>query len=342
MRSLRSASIVHMRTREERPALTALDRAIIARLQVDGRTPFRAIATPLGVAESTVQRRVEQLMDEGYFKIVGTVNPLRDGKTEATLIALSADMKETLAIATTIADIPEMRYVALVTGTFDVVCEVEAASRTRVNEIITHDLGAIPGVHSMTSSWVLATYKTNVVWETDVALSVNGSDREPVEATLVAARSDGSHIFEVDELDDSIVKILRDNGRTSYVDVASQLGISVSTARRRTARLLDSEYVQVVALGDPHRLGYTFVVLLWIKVELARIKSVLAQLRNEPSVWYLTRVAGAADIVAGALFPDNLGLLSFLDDSLAAIEGIREVSVTLELATYKRSFVRYD
>jgi DNA-binding Lrp family transcriptional regulator len=331
-----------MRNREEPATLTALDRAIIARLQVDGRMPFRAIAEPLGVAESTVQRRVEQLTDEGYFKIVGMVNPLHVRKTEATLIGLSADIQDTLAIAKTIADIPETRFVALVTGTFDVVCEVTASNRARVNEIITQDFGLIPGLHTVNSSWILATYKTDFVWEADVAPPVEAPSLPSVGDALVSDHLAELEIFEVDELDDSIAKILQDHGRTSYVEIASQLDISVSTARRRTARLLESGYVQVVALGDPHRLGYHYVVLLWIKVELARVKSVLARLQNDPSVWYLTRVAGSADIVAGALFPDNLGLLSFLDNSLAAIEGIREVAVTLELATYKRSFVRYD
>lgn len=333
--------IVHMRQTADVAdlgGLSSLDRAIIARLQIDGRVPYSVIAMQLSVAESTIQRRVEQLTDEGFFKIVGMVNPFHPGDGQGALIGLSTDAAQMLTIAKTVADIPEVRFAAVVTGTFDVVCEVVTSARANVRKIMTTDLALIPGVRTMNSSWILETHKTDFLWDGE---SVERTGAFIYEPTRMPERARTSAL-DLDELDEGIVDILRDRGRTSYVEIAAQLNTTVSTARRRTLRLLESGYLEVVALGDPHRLGYDDVVLLWIKVTLSQVQSVLAQLRAERAVWYLTRVAGTADIVAGALFRDSQALRAFLDGPLAAIDGIREIAVSLELATYKRSYVRYD
>ena len=47
------------------PDVDALDRAIIAQLQRDGRRAYRAIARDLGVAETTVRFRATRLQRTG-------------------------------------------------------------------------------------------------------------------------------------------------------------------------------------------------------------------------------------------------------------------------------------
>jgi hypothetical protein len=68
----------------------------------------------------------------------------------------------------------------------------------------------------------------------------------------------------------------------------------------------------------------------------------MERLSREPAVRYLSRVAGAVDVVAEALFPDRAALLAFLNGPLAAVEGVREAAISFELAIYKRAYVRFD
>ena len=50
------------------PLLDDLDRALLARLGSDARTPVSALATTLGVARGTVQTRITRLLDGGVIR----------------------------------------------------------------------------------------------------------------------------------------------------------------------------------------------------------------------------------------------------------------------------------
>src|SRR5579871_6679560 len=79
--------------------LDDLDRAIVAQLQCDGRTSFRALAARLGVTELTVRRRTQHLMDAGYCKVVGVIDPLQFGQGHAVIVGISSDPPMVHAVA---------------------------------------------------------------------------------------------------------------------------------------------------------------------------------------------------------------------------------------------------
>lgn len=338
----KSRSIVHTDADTETPPgsngeLTDLDRRLIAALQTDGRTAYSALAACLGVSEATVQRRTQQLIDQGYFKIVGAVDPLRSGHGHAVLVALQCDPQAMHQVADAVAAIPEIRFLTMVTGAYDIVCEMVTFDRQSATEILIGELGAIPGIRKVNTSWVLETYKTNFRWDVPPP-SANGS-AAPVSDWN---RSRSAERLVLDDLDQGIVRLLTENGRASYAQMAADLEVTISTVRRRTLRLLQSGYVMVVALGNPFRLGFDEVVLLWLKVELARTAEVIQALEGEPAIRYLSRVAGAADILAEAFFPQRDALLAFLDGPLAAIAGIREVVLSFELLIRKRAYTLFE
>jgi DNA-binding Lrp family transcriptional regulator len=341
-----------MAAADDAPPLSGLDRLIIAQLQRNGRTPFRALATQLGVSEATVQRRTQQMIDAGYFKIIGVVDPLRWGQGHGVLIGINAEPGAINSILRSVGEIPQMRFVSLVTGTFDVVCELLTFERSTLIAILTERLSQIPGIHGVNTSWVIQVHKTNYLWDELTAIARGDDESAPAPTSArgeeVAVPAPGGppaidkngHL--IDALDRAIVAALHEDGRLSYAELAVRLGATESTVRRRTLRLLESEYLRVVAIGNPFRLGFEEVVLLWVKVALPHATSVLDQLARQPAVRYLSRVAGAADIVAEALFHDRTALQSFLDGPLAGIDGIREVAVSFELTIHKRAYVRFD
>jgi Lrp/AsnC family transcriptional regulator for asnA, asnC and gidA len=49
------------------------DRAIIFRLQYNGRTPFTDVAAALGISEGSVRRRVRRLTEVGVLQTVDIV-----------------------------------------------------------------------------------------------------------------------------------------------------------------------------------------------------------------------------------------------------------------------------
>lgn len=317
--------------------LTRVDRALIATLQADGRTPFSTLAAMLGVSEATVQRRTQQLIDDGYFKIIGFVDPLRSGQGHAVMVSLKCEPQAIGSVTTAASDIPEMRFVALVTGTYDVVCELITFDRENTVTILTDTLSTIPGIREVNTSWILANYKTSFQWD-----AIHRGEQEDHDTEVIPNGVRPDDVFALTDLDESIISLLRENGRLSYSQLGRRLGTTESTARRHTLRLLHSGYLTVVALGNPFRLGFEEVVLLSLKVDLAKTVDVLHVLKAERSIRYLSRVAGGADILAEAFFPNRATLLAFLDGPLAAIEGIRDVALSFELMIHKRAYTRFD
>jgi DNA-binding Lrp family transcriptional regulator len=317
--------------------LTEFDRRLIAELQSDGRMPYNALADVLGVSEATVQRRTQQLIEQGYFKIVGTVDPIHSGHGHAVMVALRCDPQAIHQVTDAVAAIPQIRFLALVTGTYDIVCELVTFDRQSTTAILTGTLSLIPGIRAVNTSWVLENYKTNFRWDA-LRAGTNGAHAPSTTGT----RSSEYVELALDELDDRIVDLLASNGRASYAQIAADLGTTVSTARRHALRLIQSGYVNVVALGNPFRLGFDEVVLLWLKVDMARTAQVLRALEGEKAVRYLSRVAGEADVLAEAFFPHRTDLLSFLNGPLAAIDGIKEAALSFELLIRKRGYMLFE
>lgn len=321
--------------------LTPLDRGLIARLQRDGRMPLSALSAELGVSEATVQRRMQQLMDEGYFTVVGVVDPLRFGSGTAVIMGLNTAPHTIDTVGPALALIPEVRFVATVTGAFDVICEIITFNRSQLTDVLMRRVTRIEGIQGMNSSWVIRNQKTSFRWEelgVDIAPRAVGTAETIEEGTERLTLAD----IAFDALDHGIISLLQGQGRLSYADLASQLDTTESTARRRTLRLLRSRYLQVVAIGNPLRLGFREVVFLWLKVELARATAVLTALAGHPQIRYLSRVAGGVDIVAEGLFSDQAALVAYIDGPLAAVDGIREAAFSFELTIHKRAYVRFD
>jgi DNA-binding Lrp family transcriptional regulator len=335
------------------PALTELEGAITAHLQRDGRIPFRTLAAHLGVTETTVYRRAQHLMDNGYFQVIGVVDPLRSGHGHAVLAGIHCDPPAVHDLATALAAIPEVRFAALVTGTFDVVCEMVTADHAAMVHLLTRVLPTIPGVRSLNTSWVLHNYITHFLWDLQLPLLDPAWDEQArssparMHAAATAVPQEGTEPAPAPEIvldgtDQEIVALLQQHGRISYAEIATTLGLTESTARRRTIRILQSGHVQVVAVSNPFMLGFQDVVLIWFKLDLSHLASVVAALRDQPAIRYLSRTAGGVDLVAEALFRSHAALYAFLNGPLAAIQGIRDVSISVELLLIKRAYRRFD
>ena len=60
----------------------------------------------------------------------------------------------------------------------------------------------------------------------------------------------------MDPIDAEIIKILQDDGRASNAGIARKLMVSEGTVRRRLKKLVEDEFIQIIALPDPRKMGY--------------------------------------------------------------------------------------
>jgi Lrp/AsnC family transcriptional regulator for asnA, asnC and gidA len=139
-----------------------LDRQIISLLQHNGRRPFSDIASELGVSEGTVRQRFQRLVSAGALQIVGVADPLKIGFHSMAMIGINvaiASSRPISDVADDIALFPEVSYVLMSTGGFDLLAEVILESNTKLVEFLQEKLHRVPGVIKTETFMILRVYK---------------------------------------------------------------------------------------------------------------------------------------------------------------------------------------
>ena len=134
------------RTPNRRIKLDDMDRAIIAALKRDGRTPFAEIGRALNVSPGMVRQRVQRLIDQGIMQIVAVTNPILMGYHTVALVGVKADGRRLREIAQRIAQFDEVIYLVLATGGYDILIEVVCRNNAHLLEFLTDKLHTVEGV----------------------------------------------------------------------------------------------------------------------------------------------------------------------------------------------------
>ncbi len=125
--------------------LSPLDKRIIEHLQADGRRPFTQIATEIGVSEAAVRARTNRLIDRGILQIVGVADPGKLGFQQA-LIGIRCQPGRLVTVADALAALPEVDYVVVTTGRFDILIELVSEDNEGLLRFLTDRLPEIEGV----------------------------------------------------------------------------------------------------------------------------------------------------------------------------------------------------
>jgi DNA-binding Lrp family transcriptional regulator len=133
------------------------DRALIALLRENARASTAEIARKLDLSRTTVQSRLQRL--ERQRAVVGYTVVVPD-EAEAALVRahvlVTLAPKRSAAIESALRRIPEVRVLHSVSGPFDLIAVVAAASIGELDTLIDR-IGALDGVERTTSAIVLST-----------------------------------------------------------------------------------------------------------------------------------------------------------------------------------------
>ena len=137
--------------------LDPTDRALIALLREDARSPTAVLARKLKLSRTTVQSRMERLQRQRV--IAGYTITVPD-ELEASLVRahvlITLVPKQSAAIEVALRKIPELRVLHSVSGPFDLIAIVAASSIGELDALIDR-IGALDGVERTTSAIVLST-----------------------------------------------------------------------------------------------------------------------------------------------------------------------------------------
>jgi Lrp/AsnC family transcriptional regulator for asnA, asnC and gidA len=142
---------------------------------------------------------------------------------------------------------------------------------------------------------------------------------------------------ELSDLDKGIIEHLQQDGRRAFTQIAAALGVSEAAVRARTNRLIEKGILQVVGVADPGKLGFQ-QALIGIRCEPGRLLEVADALTALAEVDYVVITAGRFDILIETVSEDNEGLLTFLNDRLQRIGGVRDTETFTYLRLVKQTY----
>lgn len=142
-------------------------------------------------------------------------------------------------------------------------------------------------------------------------------------------------VLTMDELDQQLIGLLRQNARLSVADLAHKLKVSRGTVSNRLRKLEDGQ----VIVGYTVRLkpeAQTERIRAWMGVLIDgnRTRQVIASLLGEPGVSALHDTNGRWDLLAEL----EVGSMKELSDTLERvrlISGIQSTETSIHLASYR-------
>ena len=146
-------------------ALDDINKQIIEHLQRDGRMSYATLAKEIGLSEAAVRQRVQRLLDGGLMQIVAVTDPLTLGFARQAMVGLKVN-GDLRAIADEIAAIPEVDYVVICAGGFDLLVELVCTDDEHLLDLLNEKVRSVKGVLACETFMYLKLAKQTYAWGT--------------------------------------------------------------------------------------------------------------------------------------------------------------------------------
>ncbi len=146
---------------------------------------------------------------------------------------------------------------------------------------------------------------------------------------------------ELDEKDLAIIKILQEDGRASYKDIARKLNMHENTVRFRVRRLIEKGVIRgIVAIVDPRKLGLKASAAMMLKLETDKMEEALSTLKEMKEITNIYQFSGEYDLIL-VVFGRDLKHLEEIRKRIKRVRGVRDVNMLITTNIIK-SEIRYS
>lgn len=222
---------------KESTKLSIEEQMLIGALQVAPRAPWSAIGEALGISAVTAARHWQRIADEGTAWV--TASPGIAWRAEQCLayVEINCAPAQRLDVATKLAQHDLVVSVELTTGSADMLLTIAVSDLATLAHYLLEHLGVMENILNARARVATKLYKEGSSWR------LFNFDQNPqrilerARLELEAGPRDANPITMTQELKE-IARLLAMNGRASYSELASLTGISATSVRRHTNRLI--------------------------------------------------------------------------------------------------------
>lgn len=144
-------------------ALDDTDKAIIRALQIDGRAPYSKLGPAVGLSQAAARQRVQRLIDRGVVQVVAVTDPASIGFAVQAMVAVSV-VGDVRAVADRLQALPEIEYVVITAGRFDLLIEVVCTDTLHLLDVVNDRIRCLEGVSSTEVFTYLSVVKQTYSW----------------------------------------------------------------------------------------------------------------------------------------------------------------------------------
>lgn len=133
----------------------------------------------------------------------------------------------------------------------------------------------------------------------------------------------------MDEIDEKIIGILKENGRISYIEIGEKTGLSEGAVRRRVKTLLESGAIKKFTIQASLEKGSKAITLLSVKpsIPTSEISKTLINIKGVQSTYEVTGDYDIAVILAAS----NAIEINHYIDKIRNIDGINNTNTMIIL-----------
>ncbi|WP_055468194.1 Lrp/AsnC family transcriptional regulator [Streptomyces ardesiacus] len=322
-------------------AIDDLDRRVIAALQLNGRAPWSAVGRWVGASETTAQRRYTALRDRGLLRVSGTLELDRTREGSSMMVRVQTRPGRGLEAAARFSESPDVRFVAVVTGSADLVVDFVARDNAEMMRMLFTDLPATDLITSTEVVPVIRSFTSAAMWDTGLLPPEAAADLRP--APSPGDRADRDRAPQaLTPLEQEIAGALREDGRTQVSVLARRLNRAESSVARAMDRLISRGILRFRTLVEPSLLGFDAEFMVWLSIEPGKLDAAGRQLAGHPGTKFLSAATGRFNLIGHMVLPRRADLHPYTSDVIGSLPGLIASDVTLHLATLKYSWHRMD
>jgi DNA-binding Lrp family transcriptional regulator len=296
-----------------------LNQKIMRELRFDPRIASKSLAQKFDVTEVTIATRIRAMIESKLIRPTVFRDMRWFGYEVYCLLDVSVLTRSALDIAKDINKLSDVAGISLMIGNPAINVQVVTKSRESLLKNVLEPLYAIVGVSRVVIDFVTDFFK----YSCDYGVL---SDEEPSQAASS------------ESLDDKLVNILQKDARTSYREIARQVGTSESNVRSRLKRLQEDNLLLIGLAINPVALGFRYITQIRIATSPAVMRKAalsLAEAENAPRVFGMSGVFN----LFCACIVRNLSEVDDLINARLPREGIYQVEIRFENVVLRH---RYD
>ncbi len=131
---------------------------------------------------------------------------------------------------------------------------------------------------------------------------------------------------DLDETDLSILGLLRENARMSYLEMSRRTGISDATIQHRLKRLREKGDIKFTVIVDPELTGYNIMAVMLVQTDTEKHDEAKMALAALPEVTEVYGMLGEHDLLIKVWAKNLEELNRTINDKIRSMEGIEDLS----------------